>query len=76
MKINTMPQINRDCPHCGEKGTLNYYHEAIGKTDEYYCEKCYKIVLWNGQRVTKISGEAYPNRDKSLSTPVGNEEIQ
>lgn len=69
MNNNCMPAEQRDCPHCQTKDSLAYYHEAIGKRfgrklDLYYCQKCFKMVDWDGICFDKIDGEAYPDRDK------------
>lgn len=60
-----MPIKYRNCGHCKSKSTLNYYHED-DKTgcDLYYCNKCFKLTLWDAKKCELIDGEAYPNRDK------------
>ncbi len=65
MKHNVMPQEIRICPHC-EHRDLGYFREKVGGNDLYYCPACYHLVEWNGQSARKISGEAYPNRDKRV----------
>lgn len=63
MQQNYLPDKKRDCPHCGAKQSLRYYKE-YDLADNYYCEKCYRLVIWNGNNVIKCDGEAYPNRQK------------
>lgn len=68
MKKETMPVEKRMCPHCRSLddagiGTLAYYHEDR-KNDLYYCQKCYGLVIWDGENKKRIPGEAYPNREK------------
>ena len=64
-----MPKEKRDCPHCGAKFSLRYYHE-IDSADAYYCEKCFRIVSWNGEGCKPINGEAYPDRFKGQKKKV------
>ena len=58
------PKEKRDCPQKKCDGELRYYHED-NNGDLYYCEKCYRIALWDGRSVYKSENEAYPNRDKT-----------
>lgn len=64
MKYNVLPKDKRDCPHCGRKESLAYYMEG-SKGDLYFCSNGYHISYWNGEKVDKTDGEAYPFRDKS-----------
>lgn len=65
MKIVTMPEEKRDCPHCKANCSLHYYREnSIIPMDMYYCNQCYGIALWNGKSVMKGVGEAYPSRER------------
>ncbi len=58
-----MPLKMRTCPKCQERNGLSYYHEWNGD-DLYYCENCFKVVVWDGFEVKPTDQEAYPNRDK------------
>ena len=58
-----MSEGHRSCPHCGKVDGLSYYHEAR-EDDLYYCSGCYGLVVWDGEKVSAIAGEAYPNREK------------
>lgn len=63
MNCNCLSSEKRNCPHCKNKNTLQYYHEDNGK-DLYYCDICYCIVSWDGINIIKKKGEAYPFRKK------------
>lgn len=52
-----------NCLHCKSNKTLKYYREDSDKNDLYYCIKCYKMELWDGEKVYLVQGEAYPSRD-------------
>lgn len=62
MRHNILPIKLSICPHCAYKD-LSYYHEDGKGKDLYYCPKCYGIVSWDGNKVVKQVGEAYPNRE-------------
>lgn len=62
MRHNILPIRLAVCPHCGYKD-LSYYKEDGKGKDEYYCKKCYGKVSWDGSKVVKIVGEAYPDRE-------------
>lgn len=64
----SMPEQLRECPHCPQ-GELRYYHEGFGRWDIYFCRKCYGLIQWNGEQTMIMEGEAYPNRNKVISTP-------
>lgn len=64
MNQNVLPATMRFCPHCHDPNSLAYYKEANQKKDYYYCQSCYRLVLWDGITPKAIAGEAYPNRDK------------
>jgi hypothetical protein len=66
MKNNILVPSKVVCPHCGGND-LRYYKEAFGGHDYYYCEKTYNLVVWNGEFVMPYQGEAYPNRDKTIT---------
>ena len=71
MKKNNLPNNKRECPHkCS--GELRYYHEG-NEGDYYYCDKCYKIAMWDEGSVFKSDNEAYPNSDNQPTLKgVGN----
>ena len=64
MNNNCMPADHRDCPHCNAKDSLAYYHEVGRGIDIYYCQRCFSIVEWDGIKISKTDGEAYPDREK------------
>jgi len=64
MKKNYLPIEKSDCPHNNCSGQLMYYHE-IGENDLYYCSCCYGLAVWDGNKIERRIGEAYPDRKKS-----------
>ena len=68
MKKVCMPTDSgfRDCPHCGKVATIQYYYEGNGAYDIYFCNDCFGLVYWYGDKVIKVGGEAYPMRDRGL----------
>lgn len=67
MNRTSMPEKLRNCPSCGQEGSLNYYHEYC-INDYYWCGKCFKVSIWDGEKVEKTDIEAYPNRDKEVDS--------
>jgi hypothetical protein len=66
MKKIAIPDKNlRDCPFtsCRAKSSLAYYKEHL-QNDKYYCKKCFKVCIWNGEKIGLTGEEAYLNRDK------------
>jgi hypothetical protein len=63
MKQRCLDKELRGCPYCGTRNSIQYYHE-MNANDLYYCNKCYGIIEFDGYAICKVSGEAYPNRDK------------
>jgi hypothetical protein len=65
MKKVACPIDIRKCPHCGKKETVYYFKEDDRTNcDLYYCSSCFKLMIWDGKRLERCEGEAYPNRDK------------
>lgn len=68
MKQISIGSFKRKCPYCKRSSSQSYsqlsYFKENGNNDLYYCKSCFKLVEWNGDKIIKVEGEAYPNRDK------------